>query len=536
MVDTFSQGHDIPGNGQALSANLLEQLCNRLLTASGESRDEIDPDPHPDPMRDGVDIARILDQLPDAFYMKDCSGRFIFANAATGRGRSPLSGADLIGKTDFDVLEGRVAAISYLAEQEVMQSGVAIEAREEKIAFQGGEEVWLSTSKMPLRSADGTVIGLIGLSRDISERKRREELRHGHARLLEMIARGQPLERVLDALVRLAEAELDGIRMTILTVDPVMGSGCGRLRNAASASLAPAFLEMVDGIAIGPSSGSCGTAAWRREAVIVRDVMEDPLWQDFRDVARVGGFRACWSTPILTGEDRLLGTLGFYCTEAREPTEDELELARMATDIAGIAIERAETESRIRFMAHHDPLTGLANRALFWSQFDDLLQRTEAAVKAGSGPSKIAVSYVDLDNFKQINDTLGHAAGDDVLKTLAARMRACIGPGDLLVRLGGDEFAVVVVEDNQPGLDCSGEPMRSGAALSRLKCLRAAIAEPISVDGKPVAATGSMGVAFYPQDGLTLDALLAEADRAMYGAKECGRDALHVATAPISRG
>jgi diguanylate cyclase (GGDEF)-like protein/PAS domain S-box-containing protein len=534
MVDTFGLGKE-PMPNPIPQATLLGHLCNRLLTASADAGNGLDRDSGSGSIHNDVDIARILDQLPDAFYVKDRSSRFIFANAATGLGRSCLAGTSLIGSTDFDVLDGRVAAITYLAEQEVMQSGVAIEAREEKITFQDGGDVWLSTSKMPLRSADGTVIGLIGVSRDISKRKRREELLHGHARLLEMIARGQPLELVLDALVRLVEAEFDGIRMTVLTVDPAGGVGSGRLRNAASASLPPAFLQMVDGIAIGPSSGSCGTAAWRRAAVIVRDVMEDPLWEDLRDAARIGGFRGCWSTPILAGEDRLLGTLAFYCTEPREPTEEEMELAGMATDIAGIAIERAESESRIRFMAHHDPLTGLANRALFWSQFEDLLRRTAAAGDAGGAPAKIAVSYIDLDNFKQINDTLGHAAGDGVLKTLAARMRACIGPGDLLVRLGGDEFAVVVVEDNQPGLDCSGEPIRSGAALSRLECLRAAIAEPILVDGKPVAATGSMGVAFYPEDGLTLDALLAEADRAMYGAKQCGRDALHVATAATGR-
>ncbi len=95
----------------------------------------------------------------------------------------------------------------------------------------------------------------------------------------------------------------------------------------------------------------------------------------------------------------------------------------MVTDIAGIAMERAEAERRIQFMAHHDPLTGLPNRSLFWSQFGDLLREAEAAATGGDRQQKLAVAYVDLDNFKQINDTLGHAAGDQVLKTLASRMR-----------------------------------------------------------------------------------------------------------------
>ncbi|MDE1159421.1 MAG: diguanylate cyclase [Neorhizobium sp.] len=529
MVDTF-----ILGNEQIPPANLLERLCKRLLTAADESREDADPGMIGDGMMgDGVDLALLLDQLPDALYIKDRASRFIFANASTGRGRSPFFGAALIGKTDFDVLDEKAAALCYLSEQHVMESGAAIEAREEKVVFLDGKELWLSTSKMPLRSTDGTIVGLIGLSRDISERKRREELRHGHARLLEMIARGQPLQPVLDALVRLAEAELDGIRMSILTLDP---SG-GRLRNAASSSLSPAFMEMVDGIEVGPSVGSCGTAAWRRSAVIVSDVTTDPLWSDYRGIGQAGGFRGCWSIPILGTGGRLLGTLGFYSVEPREPTEDELELAGMVTDIAGIAIERAEVESRIRFMAHHDPLTGLPNRALFWSQFNDLLRDAAAAHAMetdnadGQGHREIAVAYIDLDNFKQVNDTLGHAAGDEVLMTLAKRMAGCIGAGDLLVRLGGDEFAVVLADDKQPSLDCSGEAMSARTVIGRLECLRAAIAEPLAVAGRAVTATCSMGVAFYPADGTDPDALLAKADRAMYGAKECGRDALHVAAA-----
>lgn len=203
----------------------------------------------------------------------------------------------------------------------------------------------------------------------------------------------------------------------------------------------------------------------------------------------------------------------------------------MVTDIAGIAMERAEAERRIQFMAHHDPLTGLPNRSLFWSQFGDLLREAEAAATGGDRQQKLAVAYVDLDNFKQINDTLGHAAGDQVLKTLASRMKACVGPQDILVRLGGDEFAVVLVEEGQAGLDCSGEQMTDGESMviGRLECIRAAIAEPIAIAGQAVSATCSMGVAFYPDDASTPDALLAEADKAMYGAKQCGRDALQVA-------
>lgn len=208
----------------------------------------------------------------------------------------------------------------------------------------------------------------------------------------------------------------------------------------------------------------------------------------------------------------MLGTFGLYANAPRLPSELELELTVMATDIAGIAIERARSEARIHHMAHHDHLTGLPNRMLFWPQFSRALN------EARREDRKVTVAYIDLDNFKQINDALGHAVGDEVLKTLSSRMVRCIRSTDLVVRLGGDEFAIMF---SNPHHDESG-------VLRRLQELRAAISHPIEVGGHSVVATCSMGVAFYPQDGETPEALLASADHAMYLAKNGGRDRLCV--------
>jgi diguanylate cyclase (GGDEF)-like protein len=184
----------------------------------------------------------------------------------------------------------------------------------------------------------------------------------------------------------------------------------------------------------------------------------------------------------------------------------------MATDLAGIAIERDRNEQRIQHMAHHDPLTGLPNRTLFWTQFSRALHEARREHR------KVTVAYIDLDNFKQINDTLGHAAGDEVLKTLSTRMLNCIRASDLLVRLGGDEFAIVF---SNPSQDEAG-------ILRRLQELRSAISHTVVIEGQGVNATCSMGVAFFPQDGDTPEMLLAHADRAMYEAKDMGRDTLRV--------
>jgi diguanylate cyclase (GGDEF)-like protein len=166
-------------------------------------------------------------------------------------------------------------------------------------------------------------------------------------------------------------------------------------------------------------------------------------------------------------------------------------------------------------MAHHDPLTGLPNRALFWAQFNRSL------VEARRENRKVVVVYIDLDNFKPVNDTLGHAAGDEVLKVLASRIASSIRASDLVVRLGGDEFAVVF---SNPGHD-------EEALLRRLRDLRAAISRPIAIEGDSITVTCSMGVAFFPRDGETPESLLAAADRAMYEAKEAGRDTLCISAA-----
>ena len=103
-----------------------------------------------------------------------------------------------------------------------------------------------------------------------------------------------------------------------------------------------------------PRSGSCGTAAYRREAVFVSDVMTDPLWAEFKDLAAAHGLRSCWSTPILTHQGAVLGTFAMYSKEVREPTDAEMRIIDVATRIAGIAIERKLAEERIALMARHD--------------------------------------------------------------------------------------------------------------------------------------------------------------------------------------
>jgi signal transduction histidine kinase len=184
----------------------------------------------------------------------------------------------------------------------------------------------------------------IGAVMDLTERKRDEMLLAGERRLLEMIARGDSRAVILDALCRLVEELASGSLSSILLFDP--NASC--LRHGAAPSLPAPYTEAIDGVAIGPSVGSCGTAAYRGQPVIVSDIATDPLWADFRDLALGHGLRACWSTPILSSEGRVLGTFAIYYREPRTPTPYEHNVIEQITHLASIAVEREQAEAALR--------------------------------------------------------------------------------------------------------------------------------------------------------------------------------------------
>ena len=142
-----------------------------------------------------------------------------------------------------------------------------------------------------------------------------------------------------------------------------------RLRSVAAPSLPTAYAKAIDGVRVGPNEASSGTAAYRRETVVVADVMTDPLWQDYKEHATELGFRSCWSTPIFSHDGVVVGIFGMHAKEPRRPTDAEMRLIDAVTRIAGIAIERKLAEERIQFMASYDALTGLPNRTLLENRY-----------------------------------------------------------------------------------------------------------------------------------------------------------------------
>lgn len=178
---------------------------------------------------------------------------------------------------------------------------------------------------------------------DVTQRVRDQRLHFAERRALEMLAASFPLEDILATIISVIEELSPETLASVLLYDPATQ----RLRTGSATSLPEAWNEIVDGTEIGPSVGSCGTAAFRRDAVFVRDIESDPLWERFRDAIRPHGLRACWSTPILANDGRVLGTFAMYYRQPRSPEAADVELIARAVHVAGIAIERRRLDDSI---------------------------------------------------------------------------------------------------------------------------------------------------------------------------------------------
>ncbi len=170
----------------------------------------------------------------------------------------------------------------------------------------------------------------------LSTVKAEADFRAAQSRILEMVAANAPLSEILNRLVLLIESQAPDMLCSVL----LLSDDGEHVRHGAAPNLPEEYVKAIDGAPIGPKNGSCGTAMYRGEPVIVRDVWVDPLWEDYRGLAHVCGLRACWSTPILSGRGKVLGSFAMYYREPRLPTDAETRLTDIATRIAGLAIDQ----------------------------------------------------------------------------------------------------------------------------------------------------------------------------------------------------
>jgi PAS domain S-box-containing protein len=279
-------------------------------------------------------MTNVLESITDGFVAMDAQFRHTFVNEAAERLIGKTRG-ELIGRTQWEMFPATVGTAIEANYRRVATDRVTVEFEQ----FYDPWQKWYSIKASPSR--DG---GIVLYFRDITERKRAEALLHDQKHILELIAGGSALSQVLDALCRMVEGHSGG---TLLASVLVLARD-GRLRHGGAPSLPEAYNRAIDGIAVGPSVGSCGTAVYRREPVFVADIATDPLWVDFAELALSHNLRSCWSIPILSAAGEVLGTFAMYHPSPRRPNPEDLQLVDLVTRTASIAIERERAEGEWR--------------------------------------------------------------------------------------------------------------------------------------------------------------------------------------------
>ncbi|MEY2498961.1 MAG: hypothetical protein QOD12_2517 [Verrucomicrobiota bacterium] len=278
----------------------------------------------------------LINASPDAICVLDADSKCVMANPAAvelaGRAEDELIG--------ISIAETYVPEERHLLEHRIDKLKAAGSLRfERKFVRKNGGIIPVEVSLSALRGRHYQSI-----IRDISERKRREALLARENHVLEMVAKGDSLADILDSLCLLVEELSSGVLASILLLDP----NGRQLRHGGAPNLPKAYTDAIDGAFIGPAAGSCGTAAYRAEQVIVSDIASDPRWADFRDLALAHSLRACWSTPIFSSKGKVIGTFAMYYREPRRPSPLEQDTIKHVTYLAGVAIQRKLAEEALR--------------------------------------------------------------------------------------------------------------------------------------------------------------------------------------------
>lgn len=332
-----------------------------------------------------------------------------------------------------------------------------------------------------------------------SARERSDALEHDRSEILELVAKDQPLTAVLTRIARMVERQAPSVAIAIHTVSDE------RVFCYAAPSMPEPYRKRFQSIPLQHGKSCCFAAAFSR-----RTEMHDAAVLHCAPHGGAAVHEFCWqvcgSAPVLSGNGELLGLLIAYSKVAMQPRFVDTDLLEMSSALAAIAIEHRRLTDRLAFHAMHDVLTGLPNRTMLARAIDDFVARS----KDRGVP--FAVVFVDLDRFKHINDHYGHAAGDAVLREVAARLKNTMRVGEITARFGGDEFVAIWIEKTPD------------AAYARSLQLLEALRAPIPHDGQLIYVTASIGISLFPHSGVSAESLLANADLAMYRVKSSGRN------------
>lgn len=347
------------------------------------------------------------------------------------------------------------------------------------------------------------------LNSEILERKHSAQLLTLENKYLEMIAQDFTLQEITDTICLDVE-EMSPDSICSISITDVSKKF---LKPCSAPNLPELYKKALDIIDIGPNVGSCGTAAYLNKPIIVGDIETNPLWQDYKSIALKYGLKACWSVPVTVLNKEVLGTLALYYKEIREEDPVILDLLQRMANVVAIAILRKQTEDKLNFHANHDALTGLVNRR----EFERRVQRILEFIK---DDDEYAICFLDLDQFKVVNDTCGHVAGDELLRQLTSELEKVVRKRDTLARLGGDEFGVLMEHCSLNDANRVATSILS--AIQNYQFIWEEHSFKVGV---------SIGLVPVTQSTPDFNQILKDADAACYMAKELGRNRIHVFSA-----
>lgn len=373
---------------------------------------------------------------------------------------------------------------------------------EMRMRHKAGHYLYIRTRALQItRDINKQPIRVIGTHVDITQRKKADLFEQRYNNVIKMIAQGASAPNIYDEIAYLYEGRHTGIRCSMLELEDNI------LLHGGAPSLPKAYCDQVHGLANGPNVGSCGASTYRCQRVITENIETDPKWDSIKHIALPYGMKSCWSEPVISSTGTVLGAFGMYRDYPSIPNKEESEDLTAAARLASIVMERDHNLKRIKSLAYKDELTGLSSRAHLFMKIKDLIKESKRY------DERFSLLYIDLDNFKSVNDSLGHDVGDYLLQQVASRLIDVSREADCVARIGGDEFCIVVKE--------TANNFNAGNLASRITDI---IAAPIELSNRHFLPTCSIGIARYPDDGHCLESMLKAADIGLYSAKNAGKN------------
>ena len=482
----------------------LDERLNQEITERQSTKDAL--------IAERNQLRILVDNLPDYIFVKDTKSRFLLVNKSSlfGAGLNEMS--DIVGKTDFDLFPSELAEKYYQNDQKVIRSGQAvINDEEQSVNLTTGVHEWRLTTKIPFRNSHGDIAGIIGITRDITERKLREDSFRQHNRELILLNHMSDLLQTCDV-----EEKTYGIVKSICA--QLFASDAGALyvlNNDRTRFELMTSWGNLPGVVRSLNAGNCSVMT-RDKNYCIAGSTSDPVCPHVRSSSQENGYICA---PISAPEE-IMGLLyirlGHY--DSSEEQQETIEAKRLvATRIVrhyALFLSNLRLRETLRMEAIRDPLTQLYNRRYM----EEFLDREIRHAKRQK--SSIGIILFDIDHFKGVNDNYGHEAGDVILRKISSFIRSHIRAEDMPCRYGGEEFLLIFPDMSIAFLQERAEELRAGiAALETI------------YQELTLTVTISLGIATIPNHGKEISEVIHAADTALYQAKNGGRN--QVVTAPM---